>query len=265
MSLADLRAIPHFSISQLKTFLQCPKKYTLQYIERAEPAFRPIALAFGTAWHTVIGHHLSHSTREEPVSREELRDLLRQSLEAEVIRDGIPVLFDTAEANLGTSIDLGIRMLDVFLDKVPLPDEVLGIEVPFVLELAHPVTGEIASLPLIGAIDAIVIESGAPGVWELKTGAKKWSADQLEYDPQVTAYAMAARELGYDDPELKLLVTTKTKSPDLQVERLVRHRADRQELAETALTVLHAVSAGVDYRVRGWGCKTCAHAGACGA
>jgi hypothetical protein len=25
------------------------------------------------------------------------------------------------------------------------------------------------------------------------------------------------------------------------------------------------VSEGIDYQVRGWGCKTCAHAGACGA
>jgi RecB family exonuclease len=264
MSLADLRALPHFSVSQLRAFLSCPRRFFFQYIERAEPAFRPIALAFGTAWHTVIGHHLSHSTYEAPVSREELRDLLRQSLEAEVMKDGIPVLFDTEDANLGTSIDLGIRMLDVFLDKVLFPEEVLGVEVPFVLELAHPVTGEIASLPLIGAIDAIVMENGAPGVWELKTGAKKWSADQLEYDAQMTAYAMAARELGHNDPELKLLVTTKTKTPDVQVERLVRHRADKQELAETALTVLHAVTAGIDYRVRGWGCKTCAHAGVCG-
>jgi hypothetical protein len=264
ISLADLRAIPHLSVSQLKTYIQCPKKHRLQYIERIAPAFRPIALAFGTAWHTVIGHHLSHSTREEPVSREELRDLLRQSFEAEVMKDGIPVLFDNEDGNLGTSIDLGIRMLDVFLDKVPLPDKVLGVEVPFVLELAHPVTGEIASLPLIGAIDAIVMEGGASGLWELKTGAKKWSADQLEYDPQPTAYAMAARELGYDDPALTLLVTTKGKEPQVQIERLVRHRADKQELAETALTMLHAVNAGIDYRVRGWGCKTCAHAGVCG-
>jgi hypothetical protein len=98
----------------------------------------------------------------------------------------------------------------------------------------------------------------------VKTGKKKWPADQLEFDPQITAYSMAARELGHDDPDLKLLVTTKTKTPDVQVERLVRHRADRQELAETALTVLHAMSAGIDYRVRGWGCKTCAYAGVCG-
>jgi hypothetical protein len=98
MSLADLRAMPHVSVSQLKTFLSCPKKFYFQYIEKAEPAFRPVALAFGTAWHTVIGHHLTHSTRELPVPREELRDLLRRELEAEVMRDGIPVLFDDEEA-----------------------------------------------------------------------------------------------------------------------------------------------------------------------
>jgi PD-(D/E)XK nuclease superfamily len=53
-SLADRRALPHLSVLQLKTFLQCPKKYTFQYIERVEPAFRPIALAFGTAWHETL-------------------------------------------------------------------------------------------------------------------------------------------------------------------------------------------------------------------
>lgn len=139
------------------------------------------------------------------------------------------------------------------------------MERALVLDPAHPVTGEITPVPLIGAIDAVVIDNGKTEVWELKTGKKKWSQDLLEWDPQMTAHPMAARELGHDDAALKLLVTTKTKSPDVQVERLVRHRADKQELAETALTVLHAVNAGVDCRVRGWGCKTCAHAGVYGA
>jgi putative RecB family exonuclease len=264
MSLADLRAIPHLSISQLKTFLQCPKKYTLQYIERAEPAFRPIALAFGTAWHETIGAHLLPEVKDQFLSREELQALFRDALTAEANKKGPPVLFDDADEDLGTCIDLGLRMLDEFVLRVPRPDEVLEVERAFVLELAHPETGEIAPVPLIGAIDAIVVDEAKTAVWELKTGKKKWSADQLEYDPQMTAYAVAARELGHGDAELKLLVTTKTKTPDIQVERLVRHRADRQELAETALSVLQAVSAGVDYRVRGWCCKTCAHAGVCG-
>jgi putative RecB family exonuclease len=265
MSLADLRAIPHLSVSQLKTFLQCPHKYTLQYIERAEPAFRAVALAFGTAWHETVGAHLLPHVKDHFLSREELQTLFRDSLTEEVSQDGPPVLFDDEDEDLGKCVDLGLRMLDEFILRVPRPDQVLDVERAFVLELAHPVTGEIASVPLIGAIDAIVVDGETTALWELKTGKKKWSADQLEWDPQMTAYSMAARELGHDDPELKLLVTTKTKTPDVQVERLVRHRADKQELAETALTVLRAVNEGIDYRVRGWGCKTCAHAAVCGA
>jgi hypothetical protein len=106
---------------------------------------------------------------------------------------------------------------------------------------------------------------GRTEIWELKTGKKKFSADQLEYDPQPTAYVMAARELGYEDAGVKLLVTTKTREPDVQIERLVRRRADERELAETVLDVLHAVRAGVDVRIRGWGCRSCAFAGVCGA
>jgi hypothetical protein len=64
---------------------------------------------------------------------------------------------------------------------------------------------------------------------------------------------MAARELGHEDAEVKLLVTTKTRKPDVQVERLVRRGGDERELAETVLDVLHAVRAGVDVRIRGWG------------
>jgi PD-(D/E)XK nuclease superfamily len=127
------------------------------------------------------------------------------------------------------------------------------------------VTGETAPVPLIGALDALVVEEGSVSVWELKTAKKKWSSDQLEYDPQPTAYVMGAHELGYGDADVKLLVTTKTSKPDVQVERLVRRCADERELAETVLDVLHAVKTGVDLRVRGWQCRSCSFGGACGA
>jgi putative RecB family exonuclease len=263
MSLSDLRGLPHISVSALRTFLQCPRKYRFHYIDRIEPEFRPIALAFGTAWHETIGAHLLPPVRDQYLLPEQLQALFRDSLTEQVNEDGPPVLFEDEE-DLGKCIDLGIRMLDAFFLKVPRPDQVLEVERAFILELAHPVTGEIAAVPLIGAIDAIVVDEGKTEVWELKTGKKKWSADQMEYDPQPTAYVMAARELGYEDAEVKLLVTTKTREPDVQVERLVRRRGDESELAETVLDVLRAVRAGVDHRVRGWGCRSCGFASVCG-
>lgn len=264
MSLAELRGVPHTSISQLKAFLQCPRRYRFQYIDRLEPAFRPIALAFGTAWHHAVGAYLLPPVKERGTTREEVHSTFRDSLMEEISSDGIPVVFDDVDDGVGPTLDLGIRMLDTFIEQVRVPREVLDVERAFVLELVHPVTGQTAPLPLIGAIDAIVINHEQTEIWEIKTGKKKWSADQLEYDPQPTAYLMAARELGHGDPIPKLLVTTKTSKPDVQVERLVRRRADECELTETVFDVLRAVNAGVDVRIRGWGCRSCAFAGVCG-
>ena len=53
------------------------------------------------------------------------------------------MLFDDDE-ELGQCVDLGVRMLDVFLSKVPLPRRVLGVEVPFALGIADPLTGRTA-------------------------------------------------------------------------------------------------------------------------
>jgi CRISPR/Cas system-associated exonuclease Cas4 (RecB family) len=263
MSLADLRALPHLSVSQVRGYLTCPRRFFFQYVEHAEAAFRPIALAFGTAWHETIGTHLSPQVKDQFLSRQELHALFRDSLTEEVNKDGPPVLFENDES-LCETIDLGLRMVDEFVLRIRRPDEVLDVERAFVLELAHPGTGEVAPVPLIGAIDAIVVDKGKIAVWELKSSRRRWSTEQVAQDAQLSAYAMAARELGYDDAELALLITTKTKTPEIQVERLVRHRADKEEFVETALTVLRAVDAGIDYRVRGWSCKSCAYAGLCG-
>ena len=250
-------------MTKLKTYVQCPRQFFFRYIERVEPSFRPIALAFGSAWHETIGEHLTHAGSDNPMSREELGDFFRDALENAVHGEEVPVLFEDQE-DLGQTVDLGIRMLGVYLDRVPPPEKVIGVEVPFSIELAHPVTGEIVRVPLIGSIDAFVIENGKPTVLELKTakrsgGRSSWSST---FSRPLTRWAPGG---GFEEAELKLVVTTKTKKPDVQVERLVRHRGDERELAELAYGVLEAAAAGIDYRVRGWQCKNCAYADACAA
>ena len=69
---------------------------------------------------------------------------------------------------------------------------------------------------------------------------------------------------GADAVELTLLVTTKTKVPDVQVEHLVRHRRDEREFAEIAFGVHRAISAGAEHPLRGWQCRGCQYSDACG-
>jgi RecB family exonuclease len=90
LTLQDLRGLPHTSVSQLKTFLQCPRKYRYQYIDRIRPEFRPIALAFGTAWHHAIGEYLLPQVKDRVPTREEIQAVFRDSLTEEVQADGIP-------------------------------------------------------------------------------------------------------------------------------------------------------------------------------
>jgi RecB family exonuclease len=257
-TLSDLRSKPHTSISAIKCFIQCPRQYRLRYIDKIKPAFRSAYFAFGTAWHDVIDQWLTSDT-----SQEELRQRLRDKLTASLA--DVEIVFDDEDESAGSLTDMSIRMLDIFVVKMKKPERTLAVEVPFSLELAHPITGEILPLRFIGSIDALVIDEGAETIWELKTGKRKWGADAIDHDVQTTSYKIAARELGRGDVEPKLVLTTKTAQPDVQIERLVRHRRDERELVETIFAVHRAVDAGVDFVNRGWQCRTCAWAGACGA
>jgi CRISPR/Cas system-associated exonuclease Cas4 (RecB family) len=262
-SLATLRAEPHTSVSRVKSYLACPRRYFYQYIERLAPAFRPLALVFGTAWHETLGEHLLHTPREGDVPLEKLRAHLRDGLVRGIAADGIPVLFEEEEQDVGAVVDTALRMLDAFITRVPLPRRVHGVELAFRLELADSISGETYPEPLIGALDAVVDEDGRAVVWELKSGKRKWTQDALDFDLQPTAYRIAARALGHADAGVVLLVTTKGKVPAVQREVLPRHDRDEREFVDVVFSVRRAVHAGVDHPLRGWQCRSCGYAGVC--
>lgn len=247
----------HLSVSQLKSYLQCPRKYFYQYIEAATPAFRSIALTFGSAWHTAIGSYLINN-----ITPEDAIAFFRDLLVSEVESSEIPVLFDDEE-DLGTCVDMGAKTISAFIEKVPRPEAVLGIEVPFVLDITRTQNREDYQAPIIGSIDALVIEQNTTVIWELKTSKRKWSRDQLDYDFQPTAYRMGARRLDIPHATLKLLIATKTKTPDVQIETVVRTLEDEARLARLVSSVLRAIRAGVDHPIQNWACRGCCFSTIC--
>lgn len=249
----------YLSVSRINTFLRCPRQYFLKYVERVPPDFRTTALAFGTAWHD--------ATREYFASRgvlrlDELVTVFAKSLDEQLKANDVPVLFEATETR-DELVAKARLMLLAFGRRVPIPEEVIDLERAFSLDLVHPATGQVLPIPLVGSIDAIVRRKGIIVVIELKSAKRRWGPDQIAWDTQTTAYLIAARKLGYEKPATELIVTTKAKSPDVQIEQLARHRRDEEELAELAGGVLTGINAGVDVRIRGWQCRTCAWAGSC--
>ena len=66
-----------------------------------------------------IAEHLTRSRPDRPVPVDELRAHLHDGLVHGVDRDDIPVLFEEEEQDIGAVIDVAMRMLDVFLARVP--------------------------------------------------------------------------------------------------------------------------------------------------
>jgi CRISPR/Cas system-associated exonuclease Cas4 (RecB family) len=257
----------YISVSQVKQFLMCPRKYELHYILREEPAFVPVALAFGSAFHEALASYYG----EIKVTGE----MLRRDLVLNVFRDAwtravegpVPLQADADEDDAGTDhvIDKGVSMLHTFCEfvaKATIP-EVESVEWSFAVPIHDVVTGEQFEEQLVGAVDLVLREDGRRVIVEHKTAAKKYGVDQIRFDLQPTAYQLAARKIGLGDVALRYRVITKTKVPAIQIADLHRDEQDEQDFLRTVGGVLRAIDAGVSYPVRGWACRSCPYSAAC--
>lgn len=261
--LATLRQGLHVSVSQLKTYLRCPRQYELQYVQGMEAAFVPAALAFGSAFHTALAFYYRELSfgAAPPVQR--LIDVFTDAWDR-AAHGPLPLQADDDET-LSVHVEKGAAMLRAFHSyATPLPfPEIEAIEMPFSVELFDPDLGEVLEERLTGAFDLVLIENDRHVVVEHKTSARRYTEDQLRHDFQPTAYRFAARELGMGRAGLRYQVVTKTKEPAVQVEDVHRGEAQEDDFLRTAVGVLKAIDAGAFYPIRGWQCRTCPYLAHC--
>jgi putative RecB family exonuclease len=255
----------YISVSQVKTYLKCPRQYELKYVRGLEPAFVPVALAFGIAIHAALAHfYRTIKTTGAPPSLEEVQSVFADCWAA--ARDGHVPLQVEGDDDASDLREKGERMLAVFYAesmKAPVPN-VLAVEEKFSVPLYDPVSGELLEEKLVGFFDLLVQDDEALTIWEHKTAARSWTQDQLRYDLQVTAYILAAKTLGLGEARVRLQILTKTKVPALVIEELHRGERDERDLLVTVASVLKSIDVGAFHPVRSWACKTCTYAGPCG-
>ena len=232
------------------------------------PAFVPVALVFGSAIHAALaGYYGEIKVSGEPLRRDLVLDVFRESWDK---GSSGPVPLQADEEDDGALadqiIDKGVSMLHAFCEhaaKTVAGLTVESVELPFAVSIHDVETGELFEEQLVGAIDLVVNEDGQRTIVEHKTAAKKYGLDQLRYDIQPTAYALAAREMGLGEVGLKFQVITKTKVPAIQIADVHRDDQDEDDFLRTGGGVLRAIDAGVSYPVRGWQCRSCPYEHAC--
>lgn len=262
LTLQQLRAEPHISISAARQFLACPRSYALSRIEHVEPAFRPVAFAVGSALHAAVGFWLLEQRAGREPRRADALNVVAEALNAEFKSVGPPLLLEDEETEGDLQAQVASMLLAV-LDRLPVPERVLGVEVPFRMKLVDE-SGRRLGAPLIGAIDAVTEEGGGVVFLELKTARNRWPGAQIDTDLQLTAYWRALQHQGFERPRARLLVVTKAKTPCVQLESPPRGVQHERDLTAIVGGVLKAINAGVDFPLRSaWGCKTCPVARAC--
>ena len=260
--LAALRDAPHVSISSVKTYLRCPMAYAHRYVLHTEPSHRGVALVVGRATHEAIEvyYQTIAETGEVPVL-EMLTDIYTDSWNRD-LESGLSV----RSKDLDADKVMGLSLVRTFHEEVPRPSKVVAVEQAFALTLVDPESGRTLDRLLVGAIDAFIIdEEGRKVLVESKTAGRRWSRDQLDYDPQVSVYQMAVRELGIaDDPVLRFDFLLKLKKPQMESVEVTRPPHLEREALVVIGEVLRAIDAGIHYPVRGWACAGCEYAHACG-
>jgi CRISPR/Cas system-associated exonuclease Cas4 (RecB family) len=248
----------HVSVSQLKTYVMCPRKFEYSYVTGTEPEFLPVSLAFGSAFHAALAAFYGEiKTKGTLPPLEEVQEVFRGAWEVSVQGD-VPLQVDEEE-EASNPMDKGMVVVGAFYADAaskPVP-KVLGVEKPFSVAIHDPDTGEELEESLVGALDLVISEDNKWVIVEHKTSARKFSQDQLTCDIQPTAYSLAAKKFGLLDAKLRYQVVTKTKTPVVQVDDVTRTNHDEDDFLRLAVGVLKAVDAGASYPLKGWQCRGC--------
>lgn len=256
------RAALHVSVSQVRSYILCPKRYEFKYVLGAEPESKSGNLVIGLAVHSALAeYHAVIKRGDPPMVLEELVAVMEKSF-YEHAAQGPGVLLDEGE----TLDDLkgeAERLLTVFIKEVAMrplvADDIVGVEVPFSVDVIDPATGEILEEMLVGYLDAVIKVEGKVVVVEHKTSNKAWSYEQLAFDLQVALYQAAT-----DASAVRLQVLVKTKVAKLMVHDVVRSKDQQAEAVSVVVDVLKGIRAGAFWKNRGWQCKECEFKGRCG-
>ena len=131
----------HVSVSQIKTFIMCPKKYEFRYALGVVPERGSVNLVFGKSIHEALaGYYRVIQDGASPTEGSLIENFANDfDLELE---NSPPIEFGEGQ-DAGTIKDLGVGMLKVFFKEAEIPDQVLAVEERFFIDLTDPRTGDV--------------------------------------------------------------------------------------------------------------------------
>jgi len=246
----------HLSYSQISTYLACPLRYKLQYVEQIPPAFKSAALAFGSAIHESVGAFYHQHLIGDSLRPDQMLDVYREALRN---GDDTELRFFNGD-NEESLVKKAQQMLAVFHEAFNPSIEVIGVEEFFEFSI-----GDLP--PFCGYIDLIEQNGGGQiTVADLKTAARKPTNGSVHQNLQLTAYSVGVEALGFtpDSVNLRLDVLTKTKEPQMVRLETTRTDQDRDRFFKLVRHVWNAIEREAFFLKQDWHCAQCPFGEPCG-
>jgi len=241
--------------SKVTTYLACPRKFAFRYVEQVPPAFKPAALAFGSAVHTALEAFHRKCLDGEPVSADEIVSLFLSDWAAQQVDD---LRFKEGE-DAASLQALGVALIKAYVTANP-DLRVRAVEWPFAVPLVDPETGEVIGPDVHGVFD-LVLDGDV--IVELKTAARAYDAGTLARNLQFSAYAYAYRRLYGRDPLVRVTALLKQKKPRIDTYEAPRTPEDDVRFVRVAAAVAKAIRVEAFPPNPGWQCDDCEYAGRC--
>jgi len=246
----------YLSNSQINLYSQCSLKYKFQYVDLLPKPFKPSGLALGSTTHSALSWLNKERMNGNNVTLERLykifdADWYSQKVDTEIrYKDG--------EEEMKLAI-LGKEMLSLYFPK-PYK-AVKGAEVPFVVPLVNPQTGQGLGIDLEGVIDLVEVDDT---ITEFKTSAQLIDPKEVNSNLQLTIYSYAFEILAHKPPKLLRVVNfVKTKKPKMITIETKRCKADYQRFFSLASQVLKGIQNRIFFPRTGFWCKDCEYAEPC--
>jgi putative RecB family exonuclease len=250
---------PHFSVTQLNTYLSCPFKYYLQYEEKLPWEKVPSGVAFGSAVHRTI-ERFNKSLIDGGMDERGAIEVFSGEWTAESGRDEVEYRHPDEQEEL---MDKGKRLIQLYSQQFS-GIKPQAVERVFRLPILDISTGMFeASRDVLGAIDLIADNE----VLEVKTSARSINQREADTSLQLTLYSWAYRMVyGVEEKALKTVALLKTAKPAIQVTQTYRTADDHTRLVELISQVIRAIELRIFYRNPNtrYGCDGCVYRAACG-
>ncbi len=246
----------YISASRLNTWISCPLKFKLRYLEGIRTPTSP-AMFLGKRVHRGLEIYYRHRMLGISLEPGDVARRMMDGWDAAVASDEMAFANETDEMTLKKqSVDLVAAYLAHVPSDEPAPQ---AVEVTMQAPLVDPFTGEDLGIPMLGIVDLIVPADDGPAIVDFKTSSRSAPPHEITHEVQLSCYAYLFRQAtGQKESGLEIRSLVKTKKPKIEChEYPARCEAHLRRLFALIREYLDAVDTGKFNFRPGWCCSMC--------